>query len=137
MLYAKIPLSQKIPIYAKLTAVKWIELNGERVKEMISDDLGKVLHDRSTRGEALSDEEQLQLERWYEDQDNLESNILVTTPDEKTIAKLQAQIEVALNQLISITNRIQEVASENELLRQEINSLRHQLVDASSPQQTV
>ena len=99
---------------------------------MISDDLGKVLHDRSTRGEALSDEEQLQLERWYEDQDNLERNILVTTPDEKTIAKLQAQIEAALTQLISITTRIQEVASENELLRQEINSLRHQLVDSST-----
>lgn len=74
---------------------------------------------------------------WYEHQDNLENNILAKTPDENPIIKLQSQIEVALTQLMSITNRIQEIASENELLRQEINSLRHQLVDASNPQQPV
>ena len=63
---------------------------------MISDDLGQALHDRATRGEQLSDEEQGRLESWYEYQDNLESNILSTTAEEKTIAKLQSQIEVAL-----------------------------------------
>ena len=101
---------------------------------MISDDLGQVLHDRSTRGETLSAEEQLQLERWYEAQDKLESQLLALTPDKKAVANLQSQIEGALTQLISLTNRIQQVASENELLRQEINSLRHQLVDVSAPQ---
>lgn len=101
---------------------------------MISDDLGQVLHDRSTRGETLSAEEQLLLERWYEAQDKLESQLLALTPDEKALANLQSQIEGALTQLISLTNRIQQVASENELLRQEINSLRHQLVDVSAPQ---
>ena len=99
---------------------------------MISDDLGQDLHDRSTRGETLSAEEQLQLERWYEAQDKLESHMLALTPDEKALANLQSQIEGALTPLISLTNRIQQVASENELLRQEINSLRHQLVDAST-----
>jgi regulator of replication initiation timing len=44
---------------------------------------------------------------------------------------------VALTQLIAITNRIQEVASENEMLRQEISNLRHQLVDSSRLQQAV
>ncbi len=71
---------------------------------MISDDFGKALHDRLTRGEQLSDEEQSQLESWYEYQDNLESNILGTTAEKKTIAKLQSQIEVALTQLTTITN---------------------------------
>jgi hypothetical protein len=104
---------------------------------MISDDFGKALHDRLTRGEQLSIEEQGQLESWYETQDNLESNILGTTAEKKTIVKLQAQIEVALTQLIAITNRIQEVASENEMLRQEISNLRHQLVDSSRLQQAV
>ena len=104
---------------------------------MISNDLGKDLHDRSTRGEPLSDDEQGQLDRWYEYQDNLEDNILGTGAEKKTITKLQSQIEVALTQLIAITNRIQEVASENEILRQEISSLRHQLVDSSTLQQTV
>jgi len=104
---------------------------------MISDDLGKALHDRLTRGEQLSDEEQGQLESWYEYHDKLESNILGTTAEKKTIVKLQSQIEAALTQLIAITNRLQEVASENEMLRQEINNLRHQLVDSSTLQQTV
>lgn len=104
---------------------------------MISDDLGKILHDKSTRGEVLSNEEQIQLERWYAYQDNLESNILVAAPVEKSIAKLQSQIGEGLTQLISTTKRIQEIASENEILRQEINSLRRQLVDSSTTQQTV
>jgi predicted nucleic acid-binding Zn-ribbon protein len=104
---------------------------------MISNDLGKDLHDRSTRGEQLADDEQGQLDSWYEYQDNLEDNILGTGAEKKTITKLQSQIEVALTQLIAITNRIQEVASENETLRQEISSLRHQLVDSSTLQQSV
>lgn len=104
---------------------------------MISNDLGKDLHDRSTRGEQLSDDEQGQLDSWYEYQDNLEDNILGTGAEKKTITRLQSQIEVALTQLIAITNRIQEVASENETLRQEISSLRHQLVDSSTLQQTI
>jgi hypothetical protein len=119
--YGKIPPSLKIPICAKLAAVRSIELRGIKVKEMISDSLGKALHDRSTRGEPLSAEEQAQLESWYEYQDKLESNILDTPAEAKTIAKLQAQIEAALTQLITITTRIQDVASENEILRQEIN----------------
>ena len=106
-------------------------------KMSFSDDLGKALHDRSTRGETLSDQEQTQLESWYEYQDNLESNILVTTLEGKPIAKLQSQIEVSLTQLISITQHIQEVTAENEILRQEINSLRDQLVASSTTQQTV
>jgi hypothetical protein len=66
---------------------------------MISDDLGKVLHDRATRGEALSDEEQLQLERWYADQDKLESDILATTPEEKTIDSQADSIQSAWNRI--------------------------------------
>lgn len=33
---------------------------------MISDELGQKLHDRATRGEPLTAEEQEQLRRWYE-----------------------------------------------------------------------
>jgi len=62
---------------------------------MISNDLGKDLHDRVTRGEQLSDDEQGQLDSWYEYQDNLEVNILGTSAEKKTITKLQSQIEVA------------------------------------------
>jgi len=42
---------------------------------MISDKLGQDLHDRSTRGKQLTDEEQAQLKSWYEYQDDLEQEI--------------------------------------------------------------
>ncbi|MBI4758581.1 MAG: hypothetical protein HY783_06225 [Chloroflexi bacterium] len=95
---------------------------------MISDDIGRKLHDRSSRGETLSAEEQKQLENWYASQDNAESKMLGLTASEKTVASLQTQIDSALAQLMVVTKRIQEVASENEALRREIAALRRQLM---------
>lgn len=43
---------------------------------MISDDLGKTLHDRDTRYLPLSDEERAQLQRWYDEQNAEETAIL-------------------------------------------------------------
>lgn len=43
---------------------------------MISDDLGKQLHDKATRGLALTRSEQTQLEAWYELQDQVEARLL-------------------------------------------------------------
>jgi regulator of replication initiation timing len=75
------------------------------------------------------------LESWYALQDEIEDNILGATTAEKTKATMQAQIETTLRQLMVVTRRIQEVASENEALRQEIISLRRQLANLSSVQQ--
>lgn len=94
---------------------------------MISDDLAKRLHDKATRSESLSAEEQSQLENWYALQDDAESNMLGLTAAKKTPTALQAQVDVALTQLITVTKRIQEIASENESLRREIAALRRQL----------
>jgi len=44
------------------------------------------------------------------------------------LATLQAQVDAALAQLMTVAKRIQEIASENETLRREIANLRHQLV---------
>jgi len=77
----------------------------------------------------LSAEEQKQLENWYASQDSAESKALSPVADEKTLASLQAQVDVALARLMIVTKRIQEVASENETLRREISTLRRQLVD--------
>lgn len=95
---------------------------------MISDDIARKLHDRSSRGETLSAEEQKQLQDWYASQDTAESKMLGLTTSEKTVASLQAQVDAALTQLMTVTKRIQEVASENETLRREIAALRRQLV---------
>ena len=94
---------------------------------MISDNLTKQLHDRATRGESLSAEEQTQLENWYAREDNAENKTLGLTAAEKTLATLQVQVDAALAQLMTVVKRIQEVASENESLRREIATLRRQL----------
>lgn len=97
---------------------------------MISDDIAKQLHDKFTRGEPLSPEEQAQLEEWYALEDKTETQQLLglsTATNETNIATIQAQIDAALAQLTTITTRIQDIASENEVLKQEISVLRHQL----------
>ncbi len=94
---------------------------------MISNEIAKQLHDRFTRGTSLSVEEQAQLEEWYVFQDRVEGEILESTTPKSTLTTLQSQIETALNQLTAATTRIQEIASENETLRQEITILRRQL----------
>ena len=101
---------------------------------MISDDLAKQLHDKATRDEPLSAEEQTQLEKWYALQDNAESKALGLTAAEETLATLQAQVDAALAQLMTVTKRIQEIAAENETLRREITALRRQLVHLLGPQ---
>ena len=94
---------------------------------MISEDIAQQLHDRYTRGERLSVKEQASLENWYALQDNAESDALGLTEDGKALTTLQTQIEAALTQLTIVTQRIQEVASENEALRRETVHLRQQL----------
>jgi hypothetical protein len=89
---------------------------------MVSNDLAKQLHSRATQGESLSDEEQAQLNEWYALQDKAENEILGITEHEKTLADTQAQVDAALAQLTVVTNRIQQISSENEALRREITT---------------
>jgi len=44
--------------------------------KMVSDEIGKQLHNRATRGEVLSAEEQAHLEEWYATQDRAEADQL-------------------------------------------------------------
>lgn len=43
---------------------------------MVSNKLGKHLHNRAVRGEMLTSEEQMQLEHWYDIQDAVEAELL-------------------------------------------------------------
>ena len=105
---------------------------------MITDELGKQLHDKYTRGIPLSSDEQEQLENWYEYHDNLEQVVFDTALHTKmkeyqqTIAdqgqkKLWDQIEASFIHLAKMTKRIQEIAAENDILRQEVSRLRAQV----------
>jgi hypothetical protein len=96
---------------------------------MISDEMGRKLHNRSTLGEQITKEETEQLDAWYAKLDAIETKLLVDNTDSQiNLAKLSTQIEVCLNQLTFITQRIQQTSGENADLRQEISVLRQQLV---------
>ncbi|MBR8840545.1 MAG: hypothetical protein DSM106950_42845 [Stigonema ocellatum SAG 48.90 = DSM 106950] len=95
---------------------------------MISDEMGRELHNRSTLGEQLTNLEKEQLDAWYAKLDAIESKLLGDNADSQiNLPKLQTQIEASLNQLTFVTQRIQQISSENDDLRQEIRVLRQQL----------
>lgn len=94
---------------------------------MMSKEIAQKLHDKSTRGELLSIEEVKQLEEWYAREDSSEGQSLGLNASEKSSNTLQSQIDNALAQLMAVTNRIHQVAMENEVLRNEVLDLRHQI----------
>lgn len=99
---------------------------------MSLDELAQQLHDKATRGLALSAEEQARLEAWYAEQDQQERAVLGPTGSSQRLATLHTQVETALAQLLTITQRIQELTVHNETLRREIAVLQRQLPLAST-----
>ncbi|NJN96093.1 MAG: hypothetical protein HC875_19305 [Anaerolineales bacterium] len=98
----------------------------------MSNELEKQLHDRFTRGETLTEAEQMRLEEWYVAQDQAELSELNSATIGNSITILQTQVDSALTQLAVITKRIQEIAVENEALRQEVFDLQRQLAQQTS-----
>jgi hypothetical protein len=101
---------------------------------MLPDDLAKQLHDKATSGMALSAEEQAQLAAWYTEQDQQESAILGPRSSSQRLATLRAHVETALAQLLTATQRIQELTAQNEVVRREIAVLQGQLTSAATRQ---
>lgn len=95
---------------------------------MISEDTAKKLHDKFSRGKALSTKEQKQLEDWYARQDAAESRMFTAPSKEKDASLLQKQVEAALYRLTTVTKHIQDVEIENKSLRREIASLRRRIM---------
>jgi hypothetical protein len=96
---------------------------------MISENAGQSLHDRATRGEILTDNEQVLLSDWYESQDQIEVEMLglARAVPEKLTQFLQIQIKTGLEKLMLLTQQIQQIITENEALKREISLLQSQL----------
>lgn len=95
---------------------------------MISDEMGRQLHNRSALGEPLTNSEKEQLDAWYAKLDAIESKLLSKNTDSQIdITTLQNQLEASLSQLTFVTQRIQQISKENDDLRQEISLLKQQL----------
>jgi hypothetical protein len=94
---------------------------------MIPDEIGQKLHDRATRGETLSTEEQGLLQRWYAYHDQEEMAQLNAVPAPSRLADLQARVQQATAQVVVQAQRIEALTAENAQLRQEIASLQRLL----------
>ena len=103
---------------------------------MSTAELVRQLHDKATRGIALSTIEQAQLDAWYAQQDQEESAFLRQTSPPGTLVALQTQVDTAVAQLLAVTQRLQELAIHNDTLRHDIAVLQEQLT-RPSPAQSV
>lgn len=103
------------------------------VQSMSTHMRGQALHDKATRGEQLTSEEQRELEQWYAQEDEIEAVVLdVTTRDEADMI-LQLQVYATLDQLQMVTRQIQELLLENDAVRREIAELQQRLAQRSTP----
>ncbi|HTU89899.1 MAG TPA: hypothetical protein VMF69_07375 [Gemmataceae bacterium] len=94
---------------------------------MISDDLGKQLHDRATRGKPLSAEERELLAEWYRRLDEEEARLFAKADTTPTQSATRTEVDNLLTQLALSAQHMLTVAAENEKLRQEIEDLHRQL----------
>ena len=94
---------------------------------MVSDELGRELHDRATRGMPLSAAEQAALQEWCALHDQRETATLAQAAPWGDLVKLRQDVDVALVQLQGVTHRVRVLAGENETLKQEIATLQRQL----------
>jgi hypothetical protein len=87
---------------------------------MSLDEFAKQLHAKATRGLALSAAEQAHLEAWYTEQDQREHAIRGPMGSSQGRVTLHTQVETALAQLLTVTQRIQELTVYHETLRREM-----------------
>jgi hypothetical protein len=108
----------------------------QEVSMMSPDNRLQQLHDKATRGAALSAEEQAQLTAWYAEQDQQEDVLLKSTGASQYLAVLHTQVETALAQLLTVTRHIQQLTANNEIVRREIAVLQRQLTHTTVRQAT-
>ncbi|MCI0696768.1 hypothetical protein L0337_32780 [candidate division KSB1 bacterium] len=96
---------------------------------MVSNEIGQQLHGRAVRGEALSADEQAQLEAWYAEMDRAEMAMLNLGARTQALESLQAEVDAELTRIIAITKRIQELNEESEALRRQNAALYQQLIE--------
>ena len=101
---------------------------------MTSNLQAQQIHDRFTRGEAISAEERAQLDQWYAELDADENAVLGRTPTQQDLSALRERVDATVAQLRSVTQRIQGLTAENEAVRRDVLALQRQLAQKSARQ---
>jgi methyl-accepting chemotaxis protein len=92
------------------------------------------LHNKASRGEALSSEERALLEKWYAERDREDAGLLGSSTPPQEISVLRKQVNATVSELHRVTKAIQEQVAENEIARQEIATLQKQLAHRTTIQ---
>ncbi len=85
------------------------------------------LHLRSSRREALSEEEQARLQAWYAEMDREEAAQLGLSATTASVAELEAQVKNAERQVLELIRQNQIIAAQNEAIRANVAVLRRKL----------
>ena len=91
-----------------------------------------ALHDKATRGGALSPEEQASLDAWYAAEDAGEARALRHANGASPATVLDAAITRATADIAALAADIQSLATQNAALRQEIRTLQEELAKRAS-----
>src|SRR5262245_23170745 len=87
---------------------------------MTPDDAGQRLHDKATRGGVLTPEERTLLEAWYARHDAEEAQLLSRAQPPQELEELRAQVAAGATRLVTLTQRLKTLLTENERLRGEV-----------------
>ena len=100
---------------------------------MNSDEFGQQLHDKATRGVALTAQEQSGLQAWYAQQDSAEKESSGKSRREESVRGIHDEVAAAISQLGVVTRRVQEISAANEALRKEVNALKRRVAQLPPP----
>ena len=85
------------------------------------------LHQLAVKGEILSVQEQSALQNWYDVSDREEELILNDSQPVQNIKDLRQQLIATTKQTVKISREVEFLISQNEILRNENQSLRKTL----------
>lgn len=86
-----------------------------------------ALHDKATRGGVLAAEEQAVLDAWYAAEDVGEARALAQADSASSSAALSGAIVRATADIAALAVQVQDLATQNAALRQEIRALQEEL----------
>ena len=88
---------------------------------------GARLHDRATRGETLTDDENRRLEQWYQEQDEAEAALLAAHRPELSPSAAPSNLQETLTRIRQTAQSLEALHRQNAALRDEIAVLQKRL----------